>query len=132
MKPRTPLHRLVHLFAMFALGLCVLATPLLAMGAPTSAEDTPTENDTITGVKRVADPETSAAWKPALSISESGLAYSTADAGQVWVDASVYADTDAAQKAGIAEDALTSVDKDNFLASISAIASVAAIHEQDR
>lgn len=116
---------------MFALGLCVLATPLLAMGAPTSAEDTPTENDTITGVKRVADPETSAAWKDALSISADELAYSTADAGQVWVDASVYADTDAAQKAGIAEDALTSVDKDNFLASISAIASVAAIHEQD-
>lgn len=131
MKPRTPLHRLVHLFAMFALGLCVLATPLLAMGAPTSAEDTPTENDTITGVKRVADQDTSSAWKDALSISESGLAYSTADAGQVWVDASVYADTDAAQKADIAEDALTSVDKDNFLASISAIASVAAIHEQD-
>ena len=131
MKPRTPLHRLVHLFAMFALGLCVLATPLLAMGAPTSAEDTPTENDTITGVKRVADPDTSSAWKDALSISADGLAYSTADAGQVWVDASVYANATAAQKAGIAEDALTSVDKDNFLASISAIASVAAIHEQD-
>lgn len=131
MKPRTPLHRLVHLFAMFALGLCVLATPLLAMGAPTSAEDTPTENDTITGVKRVADPETSTAWKDALSISESGLAYSTADAGQVWVDASVYANEGDAKDAGIAEDALTSVDKDNFLASISAIASVAAIHEQD-
>lgn len=131
MKPRTPLHRLVHLFAMFALGLCVLATPLLAMGAPTSAEDTPTENDTITGVKRVADPETSAAWKDALSISANGLAYSTADAGQVWVDASVYANATAAQKAGIAEDALTSVGEGNFLASISAIASVAAIHEQD-
>ena len=131
MKPRTPLHRLVHLFAMFALGLCVLATPLLAMGAPTSAEDTPTENDTITGVKRVADPETSAAWKDALSISADGLAYSTADAGQVWVDASVYANEGDAKDAGIAEDALTSVDKDNFLASISAIASVAAIHEQD-
>ena len=116
---------------MFALGLCVLATPLLAMGAPTSAEDTPTEEEPITGVKRVADPDTSSAWKDALSISADGLAYSTADAGQVWVDASVYADTDAAQKAGIAEDALTSVDKDNFLASISAIASVAAIHEQD-
>ncbi len=116
---------------MFALGLCVLATPLLAMGAPTSTEDTPTEEEPITGVKRVADPDTSSAWKDALSISESGLAYSTADADQVWVDASVYADTDAAQKAGIAEDALTSVDKDNFLASISAIASVAAIHEQD-
>ncbi|HIR91288.1 MAG TPA: hypothetical protein IAC01_05875 [Candidatus Limicola stercorigallinarum] len=131
MKPRTPLHRLVHLFAIFALGLCVLATPLLAMGAPTSAEDTPTENDTITGVKRVADPETSAAWKDALSISADGLAYSTSDAGQVWVDASVYANATAAQEAGISKDALTSVGKDNFLASISAIASVAAIHEQD-
>ena len=129
MKPRTPLHRLVHLFAIFALGLCVLATPLLAMGAPTSAEDTPTENDTITGVKRVADPETSAAWKDALSISESGLAYSTADAGQVWVDASVYANEGDAKDAGIADPDLTK--KDNFLASISAIASVAAIHEQD-
>lgn len=129
MKPRTPLHRLVHLFAMFALGLCVLATPLLAMGAPTSAEDTPTENDTITGVKRVADPETSAAWKDALSISADGLAYSTADAGQVWVDASVYADEGDAKDAGIADPDLTK--KDNFLASISAIASVAVIHEQD-
>lgn len=129
MKPRTPLHRLVHLFAMFALGLCVLATPLLAMGAPTSAEDTPTENDTITGVKRVADPETSAAWKGALSISADGLAYSTADAGQVWVDASVYANEGDPKDAGIADPDLTK--KDNFLASISAIASVAAIHEQD-
>lgn len=131
MKPHTPLHRLVHLFAMFALGLCVLATPLLAMGAPTSAEDTPTEEEPITGVKRVADPDTSSAWKDALSISESGLAYSTADAGQVWVDASVYANATAAQEAGISEDALTPVGDDNFLASISAIASVAAIHEQD-
>lgn len=131
MKPRTPLHRLVHLFAMFALGLCVLATPLLAMGAPTTEEDTPTEEEPITGVKRVADPDTSSAWKDALSISESGLAYSTADAGQVWVDASVYANATAAQEAGISEDALTPVGDDNFLASISAIASVAAIHEQD-
>ena len=129
MKPRTPLHRLVHLFAMFALGLCVLATPLLAMGAPTSAEDTPTEEDTITSVERVADPDTSSAWKDALSISESGLAYSTADAGQVWVDASVYANEGDAKDAGIADPDLTK--KDNFLASISAIASVAAIHEQD-
>ena len=114
---------------MFALGLCVLATPLLAMGAPTSAEDSPTENDTITGVKRVADPDTSSAWKDALSISADGLAYSTADAGQVWVDASVYADEGDAKDAGIADPDLTK--KDNFLASISAIASVAAIHEQD-
>lgn len=129
MKPRTPLHRLVHLFVIFALGLCVLATPLLAMGASTSAEDSPTENDTITGVKRVADPETSATWKDALSISADGLAYSTADAGQVWVDASVYANEGDAKDAGIADPDLTK--KDNFLASISAIASVAAIHEQD-
>lgn len=129
MKPRTPLHRLVHLFAMFALGLCVLATPLLAMGAPTTEEDTPTEEEPITGVKRVADPDTSSAWKDALSISESGLAYSTADAGQVWVDASVYANEGDAKDAGIADPDLTK--KDNFLASISAIASVAAIHEQD-
>lgn len=129
MKPRTPLHRLVHLFVIFALGLCVLATPLLAMGAPTTEEDTPTEEDTITSVERVADPDTSSAWKDALSISESGLAYSTADAGQVWVDASIYANEGDAKDAGIADPDLTK--KDNFLASISAIASVAAIHEQD-
>lgn len=83
----------------------------------------------VTGVEKVADPDTSSDWRAFFGINENDPVYSTDKAGRVWVDASVYATNEDAAAAGVA--AQMDDPQNDFLVSISAIAQAAAIHEQD-
>lgn len=100
-----------------------------------TAENTVTESPaeesgpTVTGVEKVADPDTSSGWRTFFGINENNPVYSTDKAGRIWVDASVYSSDEDAAAAGVA--AQMDDPQNDFLVSISAIAQAAAIHEQD-
>lgn len=130
------MRHLLRMLSASLLALTFLVTSLssatFALAAPGSstAESPATEhNSAVTGVEKVADPDTSADWRTFFGISENNPVYSTDKAGRIWVDASVYASNEDAAAAGIA--AQMDDPQNDFLVSISAIAQTAAIHEQD-
>ena len=130
------MRRLLRMLSASLLALTLLVTSLssatFALAAPGSstAESPATEHSSaVTGVEKVADPDTSAGWRTFFGINENNPVYSTDKAGRIWVDASVYASNEDAAAAGIA--AQMDDPQNDFLISISAIAQTAAIHEQD-
>lgn len=130
------MRRLLRMLSASLLALTLLVTSLssatFALAAPGSstAESPATEhNYAVTGVEKIADPDTSTGWRTFFGISENNPVYSTDKAGRIWVDASVYASNEDAAAAGIA--AQMDDPQNDFLISISAIAQTAAIHEQD-
>lgn len=130
------MRHLLRMLSASLLALALLVTSLssatFALAAPGSsaAESPATEhNSAVTGVEKVADPDTSAGWRTFFGISENNPVYSTDKAGRIWVDASVYASNEDAAAAGIV--AQMDDPQNDFLISISAIAQTAAIHEQD-
>ncbi|WP_308615973.1 hypothetical protein [uncultured Enorma sp.] len=130
------MRRLLRMLSASLLALTLLVTSLssttFALAAPGSstAESPATEHSSaVTGVEKVADPDTSAGWRTFFGINENNPVYSTDKAGRIWVDASVYASNEDAAAAGVA--AQMDDPQNDFLISISAIAQTAAIHEQD-
>lgn len=130
------MRRLLRMLSASLLALALLVTSLssatFALAAPGSstAESPATEhNSAVTGVEKVADPDTSAGWRTFFGINENNPVYSTDKAGRIWVDASVYASNEDAATAGVA--AQMDDPQNDFLISISAIAQTVAIHEQD-
>ena len=125
-------------FLMLGTLLLVTCAPALALPAPSgeepvapaSTDGSPDGSDpAVTGVDKIADPDSSSSWLDFLGGENDG-SYSTANAGRIWVDASAYADEEAASAAGIADGSFH--DPENgFLVSISAIAQTASIHQQD-
>ena len=125
-------------FLMLGTLLLVTCAPALALPAPSgeepiapaSTDGSPDGSDpAVTGVDKIADPDSSSSWLDFLGGENDG-SYSTANAGRIWVDASAYADEEAASAAGIADGSFH--DSENgFLVSISAIAQTASIHQQD-
>lgn len=129
------MRRLLRTLSASLLTLTLLATSLfsatfaLAAPSPGTTEAAATPDSTVTGVEKVADPDTSAGWRTFFGINENNPVYSTDKAGRIWVDASVYASNEDAAAAGVA--AQMDDPQNDFLISISAIAQTAAIHEQD-
>lgn len=130
------MRRLLRMLSASLLALTLLVTSLssatFALAAPGSstAESPATEySSAVTGVEKIADPDTSAGWRTFFGINENNPVYSTDKAGRIWVDASVYASNEDAAAAGVA--AQMDDPQNDFLISISAIAQTAAIHEQD-
>lgn len=130
------MRRLLRMLSASLLALTLLVTSLssatFALAAPGSstAESPATEHSSaVTGVEKIADPDTSAGWRTFFGINENNPVYSTDKAGRIWVDASVYASNEDAAAAGVA--AQMDDPQNDFLISISAIAQTAAIHEQD-
>ena len=130
------MRRLLRTLSASLLTLTLLATSLfsatfaLAAPSPGTAESPATEHSSaVTGVEKIADPDTSAGWRTFFGINENNPVYSTDKAGRIWVDASVYASNEDAAAAGVA--AQMDDPQNDFLVSISAIAQTAAIHEQD-
>ena len=125
-------------FLMLGTLLLVTCAPALALPAPSgeepvaaaSTDGSPDGSDpAVTGVDKIADPDSSSSWLDFLGGENDG-SYSTANAGRIWVDASAYAGEEAASAAGIADGSFH--DPENgFLVSISAIAQTASIHQQD-
>lgn len=125
-------------FLMLGTLLLVTCAPALALAAPSgeepvapaSTDGSPDGSDpAVTGVDKIADPDSSSSWTDFLGGENDG-SYSTANAGRIWVDASVYASEEAASAAGIADGSFHDPEND-FLVSISAIAQTASIHQQD-
>ena len=125
-------------FLMLGTLLLVTCAPALALPAPSGEEPvapastngSPDGSDpAVTGVDKIADPDSSSSWTDFLGGENDG-SYSTANAGRIWVDASVYAGEEAASAAGIADGSFHDPEND-FLVSISAIAQTASIHQQD-
>lgn len=125
-------------FLMLGTLLLVTCAPALALAAPSGEEPvapastngSPDGSDpAVTGVDKIADPDSSSSWTDFLGGENDG-SYSTANAGRIWVDASVYASEEAASAAGIADGSFHDPEND-FLVSISAIAQTASIHQQD-
>lgn len=130
------MRRLLRMLSVSLLALTLLVTSLFsatfALAAPGSstAESPATEHSSaVTGVEKIADPDTSAGWRTFFGINENNPVYSADKAGRIWVDASVYASNEDAAAAGVA--AQMDDPQNDFLISISAIAQTAAIHEQD-
>lgn len=129
------MRRLLRTLSASLLTLTLLATSLfsatfaLAAPSPGTTEAAATPDSTVTGVEKVADPDTSPGWRAFFGIDENNPVYSTDKAGRIWVDASVYASDEDAAAAGVA--AQMDDPQNDFLVSISAIAQTAAIHEQD-
>lgn len=130
------MRRLLRMLSASLLALTLLVTSLssatFALAAPGSstAESPATEHSSaVTGVEKIADPDTSTGWRTFFGINENNPVYSTDKAGRIWVDASVYASDEDAAAAGVA--AQMDDPQNDFLVSISAIAQTAAIHEQD-
>lgn len=129
------MRRLLRTLSASLLTLTLLATSLfsatfaLAAPSPGTTEAAATPDSTVTGVEKIADPDTSAGWRTFFGINENNPVYSTDKAGRIWVDASVYASNEDAAAAGVA--AQMDDPQNDFLISISAIAQTAAIHEQD-
>lgn len=130
------MRRLLRMLSASLLALTLLVTSLssatFALAAPGSstAESPATKHSSaVTGVEKVADPDTSPGWRAFFGIDENNPVYSTDKAGRIWVDASVYASDEDAAAAGVA--AQMDDPQNDFLISISAIAQTAAIHEQD-
>ncbi len=129
------MRRLLRTLSTSLLALTLLATSLfsatfaLAAPSPGTTETAATPDSTVTGVEKVADPDTSSDWRAFFGINENDPVYSTDKAGRIWVDASVYATNEDAAAAGVA--AQMDDPQNDFLVSISAIAQTAAIHEQD-
>ncbi|WP_418721974.1 hypothetical protein [Enorma sp.] len=129
------MRRLLRTLSASLLTLTLLATSLfsatfaLAAPSPGTTETAATPDSTVTGVEKVADPDTSPGWRAFFGIDENNPVYSTDKAGRIWVDASVYASDEDAAAAGVA--AQMDDPQNDFLVSISAIAQTAAIHEQD-
>lgn len=129
------MRRLLRMLSASLLALTLLVTSLssatfaLAAPSPGTTEAAATPDSTVTGVEKVADPDTSPGWRAFFGIDENNPVYSTDKAGRIWVDASVYASDEDAAAAGVA--AQMDDPQNDFLVSISAIAQTAAIHEQD-
>lgn len=129
------MRRLLRMLSASLLALTLLVTSLssatfaLAAPSPGTTEAAATPDSAVTGVEKVADPDTSSDWRAFFGINENDPVYSTDKAGRIWVDASVYATNEDAAAAGVA--AQMDDPQNDFLVSISAIAQTAAIHEQD-
>ncbi|MBM6952627.1 vWA domain-containing protein [Enorma phocaeensis] len=138
--------RPIRRLAAIVLALGMAATLFLAAGAPASARPGPSNTtrsgapaaddsqdesgSAIAGVTKLADPDTSSTWRDFLGAGEQDGSYSTANAGRIWVDGSVYSDEASADAAGMAAGSFKDPEND-FLVSISAIAQAASIHQQD-
>ena len=138
--------RPIRRLAAIVLALGMAATLFLAAGAPASARPDPSNTtrsgapaadgsqdesgSAIAGVTKLADPDTSSTWRDFLGAGEQDGSYSTANAGRIWVDGSVYSDEASADAAGMAAGSFKDPEND-FLVSISAIAQAASIHQQD-
>ncbi len=129
------MRRLLRMLSASLLALTLLATSLFsatfALAAPSSGttEAAAAPDSAVTGVEKVADPDTSPGWRTFFGIDENNPVYSTDKAGRIWVDASAYASDEDAAAAGVA--AQLDDPQNDFLVSISAIAQTAAIHERD-
>lgn len=75
-------------------------------------------------LSRLVDPDTSASWEDALG----GEALSTADAGRIWVDKSVYDSSGAARAAGLPVGG--ELGDHGFLVGLSAISSAASVRRE--
>ena len=138
--------RPIRRLAAIVLALGMAATLFLAAGAPASAWPGPSNTtrsgapaadgsqdesgSAIAGVTKLADPDTSSTWRDFLGTGEQDGSYSTANAGRIWVDGSVYSDEASADAAGMAAGSFKDPEND-VLVSISAIAQAASIHQQD-
>lgn len=111
-----------------ALALAASLVPLPAGAEPADAGGA--EPSAIPGgIAKIADPDTSGSWETLFGAAAVGRSYSTADAGRIWVDKSVYATAAEAEAAGVPNIELANPDF-GFLVGLSAMSSAVSVRTE--